>query len=112
MESRDILKVKDQLRDPTKMFETSWLLGCPTTTRKTGLKDYGLSKARNAELSIQSSRQAPYEATSGTAQRMRLGNSLLTEDIYSSVETEEEQKQLFKPFGSGAGHLNFRTPRM
>ena len=44
VESRDILKVKDQLKDPTKMFETCWLLGCPTTTRKLGLKDYGLPK--------------------------------------------------------------------
>jgi len=26
------------------------LLGCPTTTRKPGLKDYGLSKARNTDL--------------------------------------------------------------
>jgi len=54
----DILKVKDQLKDPTKMFETCWLLGCPTTTRKPGLKDYGLSKARKTELCIQASRQA------------------------------------------------------
>jgi len=46
VESQDILKVKDQLKDPAKMFETCWLLGCPTTTLKPGLKDYGLSKAR------------------------------------------------------------------
>jgi len=26
----------------------------------------------------------------GTAQRIGLGNSLLTEDMYSSIETEEE----------------------
>jgi hypothetical protein len=48
-------------RDPTKMFETCWLLGCPTTTtttRNPGLKDYGLSKARKTELCIQASRQA------------------------------------------------------
>ena len=31
----------------------------------------------------------------GTAQRIRLGNSLLTEDMYSSVETEEELEQIF-----------------
>jgi len=57
MESQAILKVKDQLKDPTKMFETCWLLGCPTI-RKPGLKDYGLSKARKAELCLQASRQA------------------------------------------------------
>ena len=39
MESRNILKVKDQLKNPTKMFETHWLLGCVKTTRKPGLKD-------------------------------------------------------------------------
>jgi len=58
MESRDILKVKDQLKGPTKMFETCWLLGCLTTTQKPGLKDYGLSKARKTEICIQASRQA------------------------------------------------------
>jgi len=32
--------------------------GCPTTTRKPCLKDYGLSKVRKTELCIQASRQA------------------------------------------------------
>jgi len=97
MESRDILKVKDQLKDPTKIFETCWLLGCPTTTRKPGLKDFGISKARNTELCIQSSRQAfmRLRGMFGTAQRIRLENYLLTEHMYSSVETEEELEQLF-----------------
>ena len=31
----------------------------------------------------------------GTAQRIGLGDSLLTEDMYSSIETEEEMEQLF-----------------
>jgi len=31
----------------------------------------------------------------GTAQRVGLGDSPLTEDMYSSVETEEELEQLF-----------------
>jgi len=94
MESRDLLKVKDQLKDPIKMFETCWLLGCPTTTRKPGLKDYSLSKARNTELCIQASRQALLRLF-GTVQRIRLGDSLLTEDMYCSTETEEELEQLF-----------------
>ena len=42
----------------SKMFDTCWLLGCPTTTRKPGLKDYGLSKARKPKLCIQALRQA------------------------------------------------------
>ena len=42
----------------SKMFETCWLLGCPIITRKPGLKDYGLSKARKPELCVQASRQA------------------------------------------------------
>jgi len=32
----------------------------------------------------------------GTAQRIRLGDSPLTEDMYRSTETEEELEQLFK----------------
>ena len=31
----------------------------------------------------------------GTAQRIGLGDSLLTEDMYCSTETEEEREQLF-----------------
>ena len=38
---------------------------------------------------------SPYEAMFGTAQRVGLGDSPLTEDMYSSVETEEELEQLF-----------------
>jgi len=37
----------------------------------------------------------PYEAMFGTAQRIGLGDSPLTEDMYSSTETEEELEQLF-----------------
>ena len=38
---------------------------------------------------------SPYEAIFGTAQRIGLGDSLLTEDMYCSTETEEELEQLF-----------------
>ena len=72
MESRDILKVNDQLKDSTKMFETCWLLGCLTTTRKPGLKDYGLYKARKTAL-YSGIKTNPYEAMFGTAQRIGLG---------------------------------------
>ena len=37
----------------------------------------------------------PYEAMFRTAQRIGLGDSQLTEDMYSSIETEEELEQLF-----------------
>jgi hypothetical protein len=38
---------------------------------------------------------SPYEAMLGTAQRIGLGDSLLTEDMYCSTETEEELEQFF-----------------
>jgi len=93
MESRDILKVKDQLKDPTKMFETCWLLGCPTTTRKPGLKDYGLSKARKTELCIQASSQALMRLCLERRRRSDLG-------IPRSLETCNLQKKLKKNWNS------------
>jgi len=40
-------------------------------------------------------KRSPYEAMFGTAQRMGLGDSPLTEDTYSSTGAEEELEQLF-----------------
>ena len=103
MESRDILKVKDQLKDPTKKFETWWLLGCPTNNTKTwseGLRFIRSKKNRALHSGI---KKSPYEATFGTAQRIGLWDSLLTKDMYSSIETEEELEQL-----SSAGMNNGR----
>jgi hypothetical protein len=37
----------------------------------------------------------PYEAMFETTQRIGLGDSPLTEDMYPSIETEEELEQLF-----------------
>jgi len=37
----------------------------------------------------------PYEAVFGTTQSIGLGDSPLTEDMYCSIETEEELEQLF-----------------
>ena len=90
MENRDILKVKDQLKNPTKMFETCWLLGCPTT-RSEGLRFIQSKKNRALHSGIKTS---PCEAMFGTAQRNGLGDSPLTEDMYSSIETEEELEEL------------------
>jgi len=38
---------------------------------------------------------SPYEAMFGMAQRIGLGDSVLTADMYCSTETEEELEQLF-----------------
>jgi len=92
MESRDILKVKDQFKDPTKMFETCWFLGCPTTTRKPGLKYYGLSKARNTELCIEASSLMRLCLERSRGSDLGILCSLKT---YCSTETEEELEQLF-----------------
>ena len=70
------------------------MLGCPTTTRKPGLKDYGLSKARKIEVCIQASRQALMRLCLERRRGSDLGDSPLTEEMYSSVETEEELEQL------------------
>ena len=92
------MNVKYQLKDPTKMFETCWLLGCPTT-QKPGLKDYDLSKART-ELCIQASRQALMRLF-GTAQRIGPEDSSLTEDMYSSIESEELEELIKAGMNNG-----------
>jgi hypothetical protein len=94
MESRDILKVNDPLKDPTKMFKTCWLLGRPTT-RKPGLKNYDLSKSKKNRVLHSAIKTSRYEAMFGTVQRIKLADSRLTEDMYLSIETEEELEQLF-----------------
>jgi len=38
---------------------------------------------------------SPYKAMSGTAHRIGFGDSPLTEDMYCSIETEEELVQIF-----------------
>jgi len=81
------------------MFETCWLLGYPTTTtttttQKPGLKDYGLSKAKETELFIQASRQALMRLC---LEQHRGSDSGILHSLktYSSIETEEELEQLF-----------------
>ena len=76
------------------MFETCLLLGCPTTSRKPGLKDYALSKARKTELCIQASLQALMRLRLEQRRGSNLGilRSLKT---YPSIETEKVMEQLF-----------------
>src|SRR5215510_13757380 len=107
MESRDIIKVKVQLKDPTKIFGTCWLLGCPTTTRKPGLKDYCLSKAKKNRVLHSGIKTSPYEAMFGTALRIGLADSPLTEDMYFSIKTEEVLEQLFNA-GINSGQVETR----
>jgi len=58
-----------------------------------GLRFIQSKKHRALHSGIKTS---PYEALFGTAQRIGLGHSLFTEDMYCSIETEEELEQLFK----------------
>ena len=84
---------KDQLKDPTKMFKTCWLFGRPTTTRKPGLKDYDLSKARKNKFCIQASRQALMRLRSERRRGSDLG-------ILSSLNTCTVQQKLKKNWNS------------
>jgi len=63
-----------------------------TETWSEGLRFTQSKKNRDLHSGINTS---PCEAMFGTAQRIGLGDSLLTEDMYSSTETEEELEQLF-----------------
>ena len=63
-----------------------------TKTWSEGLRFIQIKKNRALHSGIKTS---PYEAVFGTAQRIGPGDSPLTEDMYSSIETEEELQQLF-----------------
>ena len=63
-----------------------------TKTWSEGLRFIQSKKNRALHSGIKTS---PYKAMFGTAQRIGLGDSPLTEDMYSTIETEEELEQLF-----------------
>jgi len=69
----------------------AWMLD-NTKTWSEGLR-FIQSKKHRAPYSV--IKTSPYEAMFGTAQMIGLGDFPLTEDIYSSVETEEELEQIF-----------------
>jgi hypothetical protein len=71
-----------------------------TKTLPEGLRFIQSKKRRAVHSGIKTS---PYEAVFGTAQRIGLGDSLLTENIQSSTATEEDLEQLFD-----AGIINGR----
>jgi len=52
-------------------------------------------QSKNNRALFSGIKTSPYEAVFGTAQRIGLGDSLLTEDMHSFIETEEELEQLF-----------------
>ena len=70
----------------------AWMSDSNTKTWSEGLRFIQSKINRAPHSGIKTS---SYEAVFGTAQRIGLGNSLLTEDIYSSIGTEEELEQLF-----------------
>jgi len=73
----------------------AWMSDNNTKTWSEGLRFIQSKKHRTLRSVIKTS---PYEATFGTGQRIRLWNSLLTEDMYCLTETEEELEQ---PFNAG-----------
>ena len=70
----------------------AWMSDNNTKTWSEGLRFSQSKKNRAVHSGIKTS---PYEAMFGTAQRIGLGDSPLTEDMYSSIKTEEELEQLF-----------------
>ena len=70
----------------------AWMSDNKTKTWSEGLRFIQNKKSRALRSGIKTS---PYEAMFGTAQRIGPRDSPLTEDMYSSIETEEELEQLF-----------------
>jgi len=70
----------------------AWMSDNNKQTWSEGLRFIQSKKNRALHSGIKT---GPYEAMFGTAQRIRLGDSPLTEDIYSSIESEGEMEQLF-----------------
>ena len=70
----------------------AWMSDNNTQTGSEGLRFIPSKKNQVLHSGIKTS---PYEAMFGTEQRIGLGDSPLTEDMYSTTETEEELEQLF-----------------
>ena len=70
----------------------AWMSDNITKTWSEGLRFIQSKKNRALHSGIKTS---PYKVIFGTAQTAGLGDSLLTEDMYSSNETEEEMEKLF-----------------
>src|SRR5215510_14220010 len=70
----------------------AWMSENNTKTWSEGLRFIQSKKNLVLHSGIKTS---PYEAMFGTAQRIGLVDSPLTEDMYFSIETEKELEQLF-----------------
>ena len=70
----------------------AWMSDNNTKAWSEGLRFIQSKKNRALHSGIKTT---PYEAMFGAAQRIGLGDSPLTEDMYSSIETDEEMEQLF-----------------
>ena len=70
----------------------AWMSDNNTKTWSEGIRFIQSKKNRVLHSGIKTS---PYEAMFGTAQRIGLADSPLTEDMYFSTETEKELEQLF-----------------
>jgi len=82
--------VESSIQDVRDML-VAWMSNNTKTWSK-GLWFIQSKKHRGLHSGIKTS---PYEAMFGTPQRIGLGDSLLTENMYCSTETEEELEQLF-----------------
>jgi len=94
MESRDSQSqgsVERSNQDVRDML-VAWMSDNNTNTWSEGLRFIQSKKHRALHSDIKTS---SYEAVFGTAQRIGLGDSPLSEDVYFSIETEEELEQIF-----------------
>ena len=75
-----------------------WMSDNNTKTWSEGLRFIQSKKNRALHSGIKT---IPYEAMSGTEQRIGLGDSVFTEDMYSSIETEELEELFSAGMNSG-----------
>jgi len=78
----------------------AWMSDNNTKTWSEGLQFIQSKKNQALHSGIKT---IPYEAMFGTVQRIGLGDSPLTEGMYSSIETEEELEPLFNAVMNNGG---------
>jgi hypothetical protein len=71
------------------------MLGCPDNNTKTWSEGLRFIQSKKNRVLHSGIKTGPYESMFGTAQRIGLADSPLTEDMYCSIETEEELEQFF-----------------
>jgi hypothetical protein len=89
MESRDILKVKDQFERSNQDVRDMLVVWMSDNT-KTWSERLRFNQSKKNRALHSGIKTSPYEVMFGTMQRIVLEDSPLTENMYSSVETEEE----------------------